>query len=600
MPSMAQSPAPQYTALLQQHRGTLALLLKKRGRLGWARLAAFLLTIAACYFTFTQAGLWGLLPLTGGLALLLFLVSLDVTNNNRIAYTRRLVRINEEELQVLEHRFTHRYGGEGLAPAAHDYAGDLDLFGASSIYQWLNRCFTEQGRKLLAEELLRGLPAQAILARQATVKELAPRLQWRQHWQATAEKVGITEATERKVRSWAGQPLTRFTSPFWTFFLHLYTLLSLLSVAAVLLGWISPSLFSALFTFYFVFSFSFSSAVVKPYAELAGIVKEIDTLHGLIEAIEGESFHSEEMHRLQGALQTEGGSARAIRNLKRILDRFDLRLNLVGLIFFNSFLLWDLRQLLALNRWKGRHARLAPSWFTVIAEMELLHSLATLHFNEPGWCFPEPLEGEQTVEGEHIGHPLLPATQRVTNDFRLSGKGTVGLITGSNMAGKSTFLRSLGVNLVLAQLGAPVCAERFRFFAARLMSSMRIADNLAENTSTFYAELKKLKSIIEAARQPGPLFILLDEILRGTNSLDRHTGSEALIRQLTRTEALSILATHDVELAAMEKEFKGILFNYHFDVQVAGEELYFDYRLKDGVCTSLNASILMKKIGIEL
>jgi DNA mismatch repair ATPase MutS len=182
----------------------------------------------------------------------------------------------------------------------------------------------------------------------------------------------------------------------------------------------------------------------------------------------------------------------------------------------------------------------------------------------------------------------------------MKGQGLIALITGSNMAGKSTFLRSLGINLVLAQMGSVVCATKFIFSPVQLMSSMRIADDLSENTSTFYAELKKLKTIIEAVNRQEKVFILLDEILRGTNSLDRHTGSAALIAQLIRKNAVAVLATHDVELAALKNKYPSAIENYHFDVQVEGEELYFDYRLKNGVCTNLNASILMKKIGIEM
>jgi DNA mismatch repair ATPase MutS len=195
---------------------------------------------------------------------------------------------------------------------------------------------------------------------------------------------------------------------------------------------------------------------------------------------------------------------------------------------------------------------------------------------------------------------LLPAEQRVTSSFGINGQGKIALVTGSNMAGKSTFLRSLGVNVLLAQTGAPVCAETFVLSPVKLMSSMRIADNLAENTSTFYAELKKLKTIIEAVKRHEPVFILLDEILRGTNSLDRHTGSAALMKQLIKEHAVAVIATHDVALAKLENEYPTAIQNYHFDVQVEGEELYFDYKLKDGVCTSLNASLLMKKIGIEM
>ncbi|MBP9099028.1 MAG: DNA mismatch repair protein MutS, partial [Ferruginibacter sp.] len=190
--------------------------------------------------------------------------------------------------------------------------------------------------------------------------------------------------------------------------------------------------------------------------------------------------------------------------------------------------------------------------------------------------------------------------KRVNNYIDIENKGKIMLVTGSNMAGKSTYLRSIGVNTVLAMAGAPVCASSFTISPVQLISSMRIADNLEESTSTFYAELKKLKAIIDKVNAGEKVFILLDEILRGTNSLDRHTGSEALIKQLIRHEAAAIIATHDLGLAEINKTYPDNILNYHFDVQVNYEELYFDYKLKPGVCTSLNASILMKKIGIEL
>ena len=199
-----------------------------------------------------------------------------------------------------------------------------------------------------------------------------------------------------------------------------------------------------------------------------------------------------------------------------------------------------------------------------------------------------------------LGHPLIPEAGRVSSDFNFAGKPKIGIITGSNVAGKSTCLRSVGTNIILVQMGAPVCATTMELSPTHLMSSMRIADNLAENTSTFYAELKKLKSIIEAVNAAQPVLILLDEILRGTNSLDRHTGSDALVKQLLKEKAVAIVATHDLELASLEKSFPEEIDNYHFDVQAEGEELYFDYKLKAGVCASMNASLLMRKIGISL
>jgi DNA mismatch repair ATPase MutS len=277
-----------------------------------------------------------------------------------------------------------------------------------------------------------------------------------------------------------------------------------------------------------------------------------------------------------------------------------MRLNVFVFFFLNSFLLWDARQMLALNAWKQKHTNDINNWFLAIASTEVSISIAILHFNQPNFCFPTISPTHFEFKATNLGHPLIQSNKCVSNNFSQNGTGNIALITGSNMGGKSTFLRSVGINSVLALMGAPVCATEFTIANVELMSSMRIADNLAESTSTFYAELKKLQVIIEAVKQQRKVFVLLDEILRGTNSFDRHTGSKALIQQFIKQNAVAIIATHDVELAALENQFPTAMHNYHFDVQVANEELYFDYKLKNGICTSLNASILMKKIGIEM
>jgi DNA mismatch repair ATPase MutS len=341
---------------------------------------------------------------------------------------------------------------------------------------------------------------------------------------------------------------------------------------------------------------------MKLYGNLSRIVGEADTLSNLIYSLEQQVFTSDYLRSIQTKIQPPAGSAgKELKSLKSILGRFDLRLNTVLFLLLNSFLLWDVRQVKSLTAWKAKNRTLVPLWFSAIEEAEVMISLGILHFNQPHFIFPQFKDEYCLVAGSGIGHPLLHAEQRVTSDFSISGRGKIALITGSNMAGKSTFLRSLGVNLVLAQMGAPVCAQTFTLSPMKLMSSMRIADDLSENTSTFYAELKKLKSIIDEVNRQQPLLILLDEILRGTNSLDRHAGTKALIRQLIKQQAVAVLATHDVALAELSDDHSQAMENYHFDVQVANEdELYFDYKLKRGVCQSLNAAILMRKIGIEL
>ncbi|GAA4748370.1 MutS family DNA mismatch repair protein [Flavisolibacter ginsenosidimutans] len=570
-------------------------------RLGWLRLGVFVATILITYKVFTTYGAAGFLPAIIGLASLLYLVSIDVVNNAKIRNTRMLIQINEEELRALNHQFGNREEGHHFLPKEHAYAADIDLFGPASIFQWLNRCYTEQGQTLLAQNLLHAQATELVLLRQDALKELTPMLDWRQQAQAFAMQKKITLATENRIQHWAAEEEKHFRHRGWKFVVIAYSFVTLSSAVAAMAGYIPGTIFSGLFLIYLITSVILSRNTVKPYVQLAGIVKEIAALQNFLSWFEKPSFTTPHLQTLQRSIKPELTSASlAIKKLKAILDRFDLRVSIVGVLFFNPFLLWDVRQMMALNRWRKENKTFLPLWFKAIAEVELLHSFSTLHFNEPQWCFPNLVTNDFTIDGTAIGHPLLPDAQRITNDFALKGKAKIDLITGSNMAGKSTFLRSLGVNVVLAQTGAPVCARSFTLSPVQLMSSMRIADNLAENTSTFYAELKKLRTVIEAVKTHEPLFILLDEILRGTNSFDRHKGSAALIQQLIKEDAVAVIATHDVELAQLEERYSSSVENYHFDVEVEGEELYFDYKLKPGVCRSINASLLMKKIGIEM
>jgi len=328
---------------------------------------------------------------------------------------------------------------------------------------------------------------------------------------------------------------------------------------------------------------------------------ELEVLAGSIALIERTEYKAPYLKYLQEQFRQQNKTASAkLKDLKHILERLDMRYNIVVFIPLDIILQWDLQQVLALEKWKQKNHKNVIEWFTALGAFEAVNSLAVLSFNHPQWCFPSFKPNHFFIEGKDIGHPLIPADKCVNNPLKIDHAGELMLVTGSNMAGKSTYLRSIGVNTILAMAGAPVCACTFILSPVQIISSMRIADNLEENTSTFYAELKKLKTVIDKVNNGEKIFILLDEILRGTNSLDRHTGSVALVKQLIKHNAAGIIATHDVELAELKENYPANILNYHFDVQVNNDELYFDYKLKEGICTSLNASILMKKIGIEL
>ena len=574
---------------------------KKQNNLGWLRLAIIVVTAIVAFQAFPVSVAWGVLAIIAGIAVFLAVVSIDVNNNNAISNTQKLLTINEDEISVLHNDFHHLYDGAEFTPDVHDYAGDLDVFGKASLYQYINRSNSEQGRALLAHNFLNPLLPNEILERQAAITELTPLYHWRHQLQSLGKQTPVTQRTERQAQLWLQEEKEYFTGTKWSWIVTLYSIFAVASAITAALGYIPTALFSLLFIIYLVVSSALSKRAVQAYAHLAGIVKEVETLQAFMQWIEGQPFKSALLQRLQQSVKVDDKPASTqIKSLKSILGRFDLRLNVLVFIFLISFLLWDVRQMRALNSWRHKNRNKVANWFSLVAQMEVLSSLATLRFNQPQWCFPSFTNQHFTFNATSLGHPLIPQQSRVVSHFDVEGTAKVALVTGSNMAGKSTFLRSLGVAVVMAQMGAPVCAQRLQLSPVRLMSSMRIADNLAENTSTFYAELKKLKTIIEAVRSHQPLFVLLDEILRGTNSLDRHIGSKALIKQLIKENAVAVIATHDVEMAKLDEAYPQSIENYHFDVQVEGEELYFDYKLKHGVCTSLNASILMKKIGIEL
>ena len=569
--------------------------------ISWGRLAAILAAIAALYFLWSSST-----PLAISIALVctaifLRLVVIAVNVSAKLQNLNRLIAINEQELKTEAGRYFDLFNGAEFQPAVHAYANDLDIFGRASVYQFINRAMSGQGRKTLAEWLLQPAGTEEILQRQQAVKVLQAQYQWRQELQAHSAAEPVTIGTQQKINDWLQQEQSFFTHGAW----QLVRIIGPAIIIAITAFYIADKLetkwFNLALLVFFLFTGYISKKATVAYNTLTKIAPEIATLSKTIYHIENQTFTSGWLQRNQAHF-TDGQKTASVsvKTLNGILGRLDIRLNPVLFLPINILLFWDLQQMLAFEKWKKTNKEHIMNWFNAAGEMEALSSLSTLAFNHPTWAFPEMAENHGTYLATELGHPLIPFQKRVNSTFTMEETGQIAVITGSNMAGKSTFLRSIGLSLVMGMAGAPVCAVSARFSRMPVMSSMRISDNLEESTSTFYAELKKLKSIIEAVKRKEKVFLLLDEILRGTNSLDRHTGSKALIQQLIKEDASGIIATHDLELAELITTYPVNIHNYHFDVQVANEELFFDYALKDGICQSLNASILMKKIGIEM
>lgn len=590
-----------YQSRVDKFKLKLEELKKKKSRIALVRFLIVVATIVCTNLVWHTSIPVIIIVIVAGIAAFLYAVSVDLSNSQNIVNTEHLLQLCLDELDVIANNYTHRPDGKQYETPHHSYAQDLDIFGPSSLYQYVNRCTSEQGSKLLASQLLSPQTPGHITLQQEASKELSTKPDWCHQFLTYGITTPVTVGTEHKIMDWLSTKQVNFTQSYWKWIINIYTLITLSTIALVSLEVISFSVFSALALFFILISFSFIKKIHPTYVLLSRIVKEVTTLYNQLNWLEKESFTSSHLKDLQASVRNEEqNAAKEILSLKGILHRFDTRLNIYLYPFLNGFFLWDIRQMVSLNGWRKRNDPKVELWFKALASAEVSISIAALVRNNPEWCSPVIAQDHFVFEAKELGHPLIPAGKRIDNSFDLEGIAQIGLITGSNMGGKSTFLRSIGINTILALAGAPVCAKRFKISHVYLMSSMRIADNLAESTSTFYAELKKLQTIIEAVNAKRKVFILLDEILRGTNSLDRHTGSKALIKQLIQQQAVAVIATHDVELAQLASTYPDAIHNYHFDVQVANDELYFDYKLKDGICKSLNASILMKKIGIQI
>jgi len=321
----------------------------------------------------------------------------------------------------------------------------------------------------------------------------------------------------------------------------------------------------------------------------------------LLKILERQTFSSDYLKNILSEIHHNNESpSKVLKKLAKISSAFDNRLNMLIGILLNVFFLWDLLQTIRLNQWKKKYGKLLPKWFEIISEFDALISLANFHYNHPENKFPTISEKEFFIDAQELGHPMILKPHRIDNDIKFNAWKNFVIITGANMAGKSTFLRTLGVNLILASTGTSVCAKHFEWSPVDVFTSLRTKDSLDKNESYFFAELKRLKIIIDRLNNNQPLFIILDEILKGTNSKDKQSGSMQLIEQLIGLNASGIIATHDLILGELIKTYPENIINKCFEVEIVNDKLVFDYKLKDGISQNMNATFLMKKMGITI
>lgn len=516
----------------------------------------------------------------------------------REQHLRDLHRINRRELDFLDHRFDAGDTGQAFVDSEHPYSLDLDIFGEYSLFQYINRGVTTIGQRCLAGYLRSPAAEPEISRRRDSIRDLAPRLDWRQNLEAFSREADDDIRHLDELEAWLKKPPFARTNPGLRaapWFIPLW-------MAAGIALWIYLGTWQIMLLFLALPAFILSrinEKVTATHQQTTKAEKILEHYAHLIQHIEKADFKSVQLIDLQSIFKAgEESASKRIRRLAYYISQLNVRFNIFA-ILLNVFGMWDVYWVIRLERWKAREEKSLMHWFDALAEFEALGSLATLHYNHPDWTFAE-ITDQQQFAGEQLGHPLISHQQRVSNDLEMPTRGHIKLITGSNMAGKSTFLRTVGVNIVLAMTGAPVCAARMQLPLLRVYTSMRTQDDLHESTSSFYAELRRLGLIIEAVEAGEPVFFLLDEILKGTNSRDRHTGAKALIHQLIDSRGGGLIATHDLELGQLEARAGGAIENLCMEVAIQGDQLHFDYKLRKGVSQSFNATLLMKRMGIRV
>ncbi|AFM05985.1 mismatch repair ATPase (MutS family) [Bernardetia litoralis DSM 6794] len=581
------------------------------------RLIYFFAALVVLYFLIPHPQGWQIV--TGASFVLftgfIFLVKMYQRSEQKRNYWKTRITLLEKENQRLEYDFSNLDDGMEFYDPLHAYIKDLDIFGQTSLFSYISRASTSIGRELLANWFSEKATQTQIQKRQIITKELAKdkkeTTELRLNLQTTAHLNEETPNQYLQLKKWLSSEDAFLESKVLNIIRFVLPILTVLSWIATFMGFVTYILPVFLSLIQLGIVGSLFPKLQMTYDTVGKNIPFLQKYAALWEIIENASFQEEETKMLQNKLK---GSSKAAQELAKTLELFEYRMNGVAFMFLNGLFMWDVHFAIKLEKWRKEHKTNTPKWVETLAEFEALFSFASFSFNHKEYIFPtisvlnnngqEQKNTENAFEIIEMAHPLLKKEVRISNDFMAKNIREIALITGSNMAGKSTFLRALGINMVLACAGAPVCATKFDFVPMLISSSMRIIDSLEKGESSFFAELKRLKQILdileEADKKGEYNLILLDEILRGTNSKDRYLGSVAIMKQLLKLPATAFIASHDVELSRLEAEFPDKITNYAFEVENIDTGLHYPYKIKKGVCQNTNAVFLMQKMGIEM
>ncbi len=566
-----------------------------------SRLLTFLVAgFLVYYFASKDLVPASVLSLFFGSAVFLFLMKYHSKVLLEIKIQQAIISLNQTELAALNGNYSAFDDGSEFTDPSHPYSFDLDIFGPGSLFQFLNRTSTKNGADKLASLLKRPyLQPEIIRANQLAVAEMSEMKSWRQDFRAIGLVFEDKKSDKEKILNWIELP-PLFGHFLFSLLLMVIPILTFTMIAFLSFGVISGQSFLLYLVVPLGIAGSFAKKINHRHTQVSKTSEMLTKYAMLLSKIESLNVTSPRLVELKQNLAIGNQSAStSLKKLSSIHTALDNRMNFVSWTLFNGLLLWDILQMRRLENWQKLHRNEIGKWFETIGEIDALICLSNFYFNHPDASFPEILSEENLITAEDLGHPFILRNLRVDNPLSIH-KSQFLIITGANMAGKSTYLRTVGVNLILGMCGAPVCAKAFSFKPVEIYTSIRTSDSLQKNESYFYSELKRLKSIISELKTGRELFIILDEILKGTNSKDKHAGSEALLKQLIRFKAIGIVATHDVALGILQESFPEHILNRCFEVDIDGDRLTFDYKLRDGVSKNMNATLLMREMGITV
>lgn len=572
----------------------------------YSRSILFIAAVIAFFYLFGNHPIISFIVIPFTVLLFLILLNIEVKISRKITFLKNLIKVNEIEIDLLNNDYERLNEGNEFIDKHHNFISDLDIFGKRSIFQILNRTSTYTGRMKLAGWLSKPFSDKnEITEHQLAVKELSKKQEWSQHFVALG--FGNIEGVADKdvIKDWLDEPLL-FSSAVFKIIGYVLPALTIPALVLYFMDLLPVGFFLNLFFIQLIIVGFYTKKINRIHDRLSRRFDSINKYVSLISKVESEKFETKNLTGLSYGFTNNSSNEEhrqekasvSIGKLKKVVDMLDARMNIFVAILLNGIFLWDINTIIRVENWKTQHKEKFLHWINNIGEFDAYISLALYAANNPSYAFPEVDTETFLIDTEDVGHPLINENRLVKNNYQIKGRPQIDLLTGANMAGKSTFLRTIGVNLILAMIGAPVCATKFRFTPLHLFTSLRTIDSLQENESFFYAELKRLQLLIHQYERGENVFFLLDEILKGTNSKDQHAGSEALIKKIINLNGAGIVATHDVELSKLSVQFPENVRNLCFEITISEDKLNFDYKIKEGVCSTMNASFLMKKMGI--